>query len=280
MKLLLCIILSVSLLLPIGVYSQLTPTKQFIGKEPALVYQPSKLLAGKKYPLIIFLHGLSEVGDGTSTGLDILLKSGNQANLLTNADKYGYIVVAPQLVLALNAFKPEFSDTYIHPVLSWALANLPIDTTRIIVTGLSLGGGGTWDQATGMDAFRYAAAVPLCGTPQGELDYGAIARYHIAVWAFHALDDATIPPIATQSIMAFINAFNPVPAAKVTYYPKELGLGHAIWGTVYATDSLYTWMNAQHSGNIVPVPVPVKKVVFSLSISGITYTIYSDNTWQ
>jgi predicted peptidase len=267
------------LFLPSLLFSQMQATKTFIGTTPVIIYKPATFNPANIYPVIFFLHGSGEMGDGSSKGLDILLNSGNQANLLTNADKYGYIVIAPQLVQSLNGWRPEFSPSYVHPVINYVIATLPVDTSRMIITGLSLGGGGTWQEITGPDAGRFAAAIPICGTPQAGLDYSSIAKYHIPVWAFHALDDATINVAATQNTVNSIDAFSPVPLPMVTYYKTG---GHGVWGTAYATDSLYTWINIQRkSGAVVTIPVPPTKTELGrifVTALGKFIVVYSDGS--
>src|SRR5688572_20508563 len=102
----------------------------------------------QKYPLIVFLHGTGEKGNGTTelsrvtaNGIPKYIKEGNPMRFTWNGKTETFIVLTPQLSPDFSAW-PTF---YAEEIIRYAKANLNIDTNRIILTGLSLGGGGVWN---------------------------------------------------------------------------------------------------------------------------------------
>lgn len=204
----------------------------------------------KKYPLIIFIHGLGELGNGT-TQLDKVLANGTPRllknktfppNFVSGGKNYSFIVVAPQ-------FKAWPSGADVNAVIDYAVKSYRIDASRIYVSGLSMGGGGTWAFATAFPS-RAAAIVPICGA-QGASTANAskIAKAGLAVWAFHNTDDPTVAVLNTNNWIQYINNANPSIPAKKTIWPTG---GHNAWSK--ATDpayregnmNMYEWMLQYH----------------------------------
>jgi predicted peptidase len=257
--------LTLLFLIPAIIFGQVTSEKIFIGKVPAIYYKPSGYDATKKYPVFLILHGSAEKGTGTLAGLDNLLNNGNFNSLLTAADKNKFIVIEPQLVQSLNDWNPGWTNKYLQPVFDYILNNPSIDLTHVVVTGLSLGGGGTWVSITGPFAQYVSAAIPICGTPQYDQDFSIVAKYNIPVWAFHAKDDKTVGYEATINTVAAINKYQPVVLPKSTIWNTG---GHGIWGTVYSTAEVYAWALSQSntSGGTTTPPVPVDEVLSTYKI--------------
>ncbi len=112
-----------------------------------------------------------------------------------------------------------------------------IDPARIYVTGLSMGGYGTWDIiARRPDLF--AAAVPMCG---GSDPATAPKIAKIALWAFHGSDDTVVPTVRDHLMLDALKAVGATP--RYTEYP---GVGHYCWGNAYAEPELVEWLFAQH----------------------------------
>lgn len=249
-------------------------------KIPAVKYLLPDTDHSKQYPLVIFLHGAGEVGDGSMAGLDRLYNNGNHKPLLTNAEQRGFLVLAPQFVQAFNSWQPDWKGaTYVDAVVEWAIANMPIDSNRIYLTGLSAGGGGTWDYLIRDLKYtsKIAAAVPVCPAPQ-DGNWQLIAQAKVPVWSFHAKDDPANPVSATIGPITLLNEkFAANPVAKMTLY--ESG-GHGIWSTVYSTAGLYDWLLAQKSTPVAPLPAPApaKTIVARLFVAGLEVIVYSDKT--
>jgi predicted peptidase len=147
-----------------------------------------------------------------------------------------------------------------------ALAELNLDQTRLYVTGLSMGGGGTWDVLNRYGA-RFAAGVPICAVAPGA-DFNPANMLDESIWAFHARNDGTVNVNTTRNIVNRILAADgeapwtfptsadvtepefSSPTIDLKYTDYRLG-GHSIWGRVYSTPAMYEWMFARTS---VPEP--------------------------
>lgn len=197
-----------------------------------------------KYPLIIFLHGIGERGNGTSqiwsvagNGIPRYINAGNPMRFNWNGKTETFLVLSPQLAPSYN----DWVDFYIEELIEYAKTNLRIDTNRIILTGLSLGGGGVWHYTTSSLAHskQLAAAAPVCGTcTGGPIDYKYVAQANLPLWAFHAMNDGTVGVGCTTSQVMGVNQGNPLIAPLMTLYSNG---GHGIWDRAY--DSLYAWQN-------------------------------------
>jgi predicted peptidase len=201
----------------------------------------------KKYPLLIFIHGIGELGNGTTDLSKVLANAVPKLlsqkkfppQFSVGGQNYSFIVISPQ-------FKawPQPSD--INDMVNWAVKNLRIDSSRIYVAGLSMGGGSTWDYGIAY-ANRIAAMVPICGASWPSKDQcGNIAKANLPVWAFHNQDDGTVGVDATVTTVNNINSFNPPTPAKKTIWPSG---GHDAWSKASSPDTkecegknMYEWM--------------------------------------
>jgi len=209
----------------------------------------------KKYPLLIFLHGVGETGNGSSDLSRLLVNAVphllNQhtfpAQFTVNGTSYSFIVINPQ-------FKawPQAAD--VNAMIDYATAHYRVDETRIYVAGLSMGGGNTWDYGIAYPN-RVAAIVPICGASWPSKDQlGNIAKANLPVWAFHNNDAGTVRVNTTISNVDNTNSFNPAVMAKKTIWASG---GHDAWtkATNPATrecdgKNMYEWM-LQYSRQIV-----------------------------
>lgn len=200
----------------------------------------------KKYPLVLFVHGIGELGNGTSdlsklirAGLPRLInKKAFPADFEVGGKHYSFIVISPQ-------FKQRPTNTQVHNVLQYALKKYRVDTSRIYVTGLSMGGGVTWEYSSQYGS-SIAAIVPICGGSWPDPKRAqSIASFNLPAWAFHNTDDATVPVSYTLDYVSEINGFHPTIPAKATIWPTG---GHDSWTKAYdpATKengkNIYEWM--------------------------------------
>jgi len=201
---------------------------------------------GNKYPLLIFIHGIGELGNGNSdlpkvlnNAVPNLLKNKKFPASFSAAGKnHSFVVISPQ-------FKAWPSNADVNTMLNYAIANYRIDTTRIYVAGLSMGGGVTWNYAA-QYASRIAALAPICGAAVlNSTGSKTIANNNLPVWAFHNTDDGTVSVNNTINNINSINGFNPTPVAIKTNWATG---GHNAW--TKATDpaykengmNMYEWM--------------------------------------
>src|SRR5450432_3261210 len=228
----------------------------------------------QNHPLIIFLHGIGERGNGTTqinnvtaNAIPKFCAAGATMRFTVGGVTSSFVVLSPQLSSQLG-YWPTY---YVKEMIKYAKANLQIDPNRIYVCGLSLGGGGVWDvitEATGGDySFdgTIAAAAPVCGT-QEESDANfcnTIGANHLPVWAFHSMDDGTVNVGATQHAQLLAQWCNMTPAAKFTYYQSG-GHGGA-------------WIHAYDTGHIT-VPVVVNGVVSNFTANPNLYEWFLSNS--
>jgi predicted peptidase len=203
--------------------AKLTKTVDF----PYLLHLPENYDKKVSYPLIVFLHGAGERGNDTK-----LLKVG-LPNLLKIAKKYEFILVAPQCPVdswwtreldALSIFLKEFLEDY------------NVDKKRIYLTGLSMGGDGTWRLAA-LHPNLFAAIVPICGVDKAN---STNKLKNIPTWAFHGAKDDIVPIKESRKVVKAIKALGG--SAKLTVYPEA---DHNAWDKAYKTKELYDWLFAQ-----------------------------------
>ena len=194
------------------------------------------------HPLIIFLHGIGERGDGASqiysvanNAIPLYCSQGATMRFTVAGQTSSFVVLSPQLS-ASYGYWPSY---YVKEMVNYAKANLQIDPNRIYVTGLSLGGGGVWGAITDswdptFDA-GIAAAAPVCGTQQGNdaAFCGTIGTYNLPIWAFHSMDDGVVNVAATQHYEQIAKSCPLSPAGKFTYY--QTGNHGGAWINAYDT---------------------------------------------
>ncbi|MGN1066127.1 MAG: serine aminopeptidase domain-containing protein, partial [Thermoguttaceae bacterium] len=191
-------------------------------------FQPSDDSAKTEegYPLLVFMHGAGERGSNPN-----LLKRYGPPKLCDNpeiAKTWKFFTVSPQCK-ENSAWSPLQILAFIDEVC----AKYPIDKSRIYVTGVSLGGFGTWGVAT-IGAGKIAAVAPVCGS------YGTdkAAAVTMPVWAFHGEVD---PVVKIEGDQAMIDAVKKAgnEDVKFTVYP---GVGHDCWNLAYDEKELYEWL--------------------------------------
>lgn len=180
-------------------------------------------------PLLVFLHGIGERGNG-SDELDRVLRHGPPR--LIEQDTWPsdrpFIVLSPQLDTTQGRWSVENIDAFIdHAVDTYA-----VDTNRIYLTGLSLGGYGTWAYAAA-HSDRLAAIAPICGDGRTVEKHGAYCDLSgLPVWAFHGTDDSVVDPAGSLVPVRRLRECTPAPdpSPRLTLFPN---VGHDSWSLVY-----------------------------------------------
>ncbi len=233
---------TLSLLIPCTVFAQVetpsnsqdTPTAQkpcdldrnFKVTMKYLLFLPENYDQQDSWPLLLFLHGAGERG----TDLQLVKKHG-PPKLIEAGKQFPFIVVSPQC--------PK--DQWWQPVKLTALLDeivekYKVDQDRIYVTGLSMGGFGTWSLAA-YTPHRLAAIAPICGG--GETHW--TERFpHLPTWVFHGVIDKVVPVERSEEMVESLKKHGG--NVKLTTYPEA---GHDSWTETYDNPKLYKWLLKQ-----------------------------------
>lgn len=191
-----------------------------------LISLPDNYDQQNEHPLLLFLHGAGERGDGE---LD-RVKIHGPTKLIAQGKKFPCVVVAPQC--PSNRW---WDATELSGLLDHIEANYKIDTNRIYVTGLSMGGYGTWALAM-REPDRFAAIAPVCGGGNSRaIKY--IDKITAPIWAFHGAKDTVIPLEKMYEMQKALEEQGI--EMRVTVYPE---VGHNSWDNAYADDELFEWL--------------------------------------
>ncbi len=228
----------------------------------------------QNYPLMIFLHGLGELGDGSPAQLPKVLQNGPPhlinigqfpATFTVNGQTFSFIVISPQFI-----GWPSPND--VDEIINYCISHYRVDVNRIYLTGLSMGGGGTWEYAgySVQNANRLAAIVPVCGASYPEITRARnMANSNLPVWATHNNGDPQVPVSYTIDYVDEINqAPSPAVLAKRTIFNNN---SHDAWTATYNTSftenglNVYQWM-LQYQRNFVTLPVTLTN--YSATLTG------------
>ncbi|HUQ67230.1 MAG TPA: PKD domain-containing protein [Flavitalea sp.] len=229
-----------------------------------LEFRPSDYPEGK-HPLIIFLHGIGEKGNGTGAqlrrvhccGIPAYIRGGNKMRFTWQGKTESFVVLSPQLSTKYSRWQPFYTSE----LIKYAKANLNIDPDRIFVTGLSMGGGGTWNFASSSltNAESVAGIAPVVA-PCMMSNGCNIANADLPVMAIHVWDDKAAPASCTVNAIKSINACHPAVTPNLIMYANG---GHYVWvrrafdtAHTYQDPNMYEWFLAQNrksAPNIKPV---------------------------
>ena len=191
-----------------------------------LLYLPKDYEQKPAWPLLLFLHGSGEKGDDLN-----LVKKHGPPKLIEEGKEFPFIVVSPQC-----PSRKSWEPFELSALLDEMVEKYKVDQDRIYVTGLSMGGFGTWALAAHTPN-RFAAIVPICGGG----DPNRVRRLaHIPVWVFHGAKDPTVPLEMSQKMVEALKKSGGNP--KFTIYPEA---GHDSWTEAYNDPQLYEWLLQQ-----------------------------------
>lgn len=211
------------------------------------VMRPATLEEGKKYPLVLFLHGAGERGTDNEKQLQYLPRHLAKE---ANRTKYPCFVVAPQCRSGRQwvnvpwgaeqstsmAKEPSHQLQVAIACLKRTLATEPVDPDRVYLTGLSMGGFGTWELAARHPEW-FAAVAPICG---GGDEATAPKLAKLPIRAFHGDADRVVLPVRSQRMAEAVRKAGGKP--ELTMYP---GVGHNSWNQAYEKSDLLDWMFRQ-----------------------------------
>lgn len=210
-----------------------------------LEYLPPGYSDGTPRPLLIFLHGFAENGDGSETGLRKVFKLGVPA-LIQDGDWPGarpFIVLAPQ-------YPPDEAEECrlgdeIDAFVGFAIDRYAVDASRIYLTGISCGAIGVWDYLASSH-HEVAAAVPISGHAVDAFATAACDLGRLPIWAFHGGLDPVVPKrYIVEPINRIKACKNPEPVEiRLTLYPDA---DHDAWSRTYDLSGghdVYKWLLA------------------------------------
>jgi predicted peptidase len=237
---------------------------------PGRLYIPPEAnLPGASRPLILFLHGGGEAGANNLAQIN-----GNIDFLLAEAKRRGAYLYAPQ---SPSTWSSATLSANVMTMIERALVEQHVDADRLYVTGLSNGGGGTWNMLSRYPT-SFAAGIPICGVIPWS-DFTPANLVDQAIAAFHARDDSVVSFQTSRNVINQIltTAGEDLPAypdrrstGDFVYISPELDLayvefgrgGHGIWPGVYNSPELYDWLFA----HTLAVPEPS-----SLATAGLAF---------
>lgn len=193
-----------------------------------LVYLPADYDKdkSKQWTLVVFLHGAGERGANVQ-----LVRKNGLTQTLEQRGAVPYVMIAPQCPANTG-----WNVGTLDKLLDQVLADYRVDKKRVVLTGLSLGGFGTWSWS-GEHPERFAGLVPICGG--GKSDKAAALK-GMPIWAFHGDADSVVKFATGQAIVDAAKAAGA--DIKFTVYP---GVGHNSWGKAYAEPELEAWILAR-----------------------------------
>ena len=224
---------------PIEVIADLQGATGFVGKvlrrpdgreSKYVVFIPSDYDASEKYPAILFLHGAGAQGTDGQRHITALAKAINRRK-----GSFPFIVVFPQA--PSGDWQPESGNGELAiAALDDVLQNYSVDADRVALTGVSMGGEGTWSLAAAYPD-RWSAIIPLCGSGNPE----AVVRFsHIPCWCFQGgADESTDPALSREMVRALRKA------GGQPIYVEYANVGHNCWDLTYARADLFEWLMQQ-----------------------------------
>jgi len=273
-------------------FAQIQPVRTAFDGTQYLEFLPGDYnTSTKEYPLIIWLHGLGEVGTDIEKirnfGISKHIENGHDMTFQAGGTgtEYTFIVLSPQ-----QPSGTSWSLNRVDAMIEHAKATYRVDESRIYLTGLSLGGNGTWRYVLNSrnNPSKIAAAAPIAAWGPSHLicDLGNYDEY--AVWAFHGDADNIINLNRGQAMIDAYNACIPTPdpLAMFTIYA---GVGHNSWDRAYRTDNslhtpnLYEWFllhslggsPSANAGSDITINLPANTATLSGSGSDSDGTIVS-----
>ncbi len=211
--------------------------KSFSKEIKYLLYLPKgyKSDAKRIWPLLVFLHGAGERGDDLE-----LVKLHGPPKLIEAGKKMPFIVASPQL-----AEGEWWSPDLVALLTKDIIKTLQVDEDRVYLTGLSMGGYGTWDTIAKYPEL-FAAISPICG--RGDPSSAWKLR-HIPTWIFHGARDPIVPIKHSDDMNLALKQYGKV---KYTIYPEA---EHDSWTETYNNDELYEWFLSHRKFKYIDLPL-------------------------
>lgn len=223
-----CLLLSI---LYLFASAQTKPADKAKVKYEYSLYLPKDYQSTKRsYPLVIYLHGGSQRGDDLAK-----LQEYGPPQSVSQGQHSPFILASPQCPDG----KYWSTDNWFDPLYSELLTNYRIDAKRVYLTGISMGGYGTWQTAVAYPN-KFAAIVPLCGGCDDSLQICRIK--HMPVWTFHGTADDKVAFGLTDRLVKRLRSCQGRDQVRFTPLVNE---GHEIQ-YLYQRKKIYRWLLKQH----------------------------------
>ncbi len=187
----------------------------------------------KKWPLMLFLHGAGERGSDLDK-----VKVHGPPKLVSQGKSLPFIVASPQCPSARSWSDPAQVQVLIA-LLDDLVEKYQVDESRVYLTGLSMGGYGTWALASSRPE-RFAAIVPICGGGQPRM---ARQLRDVPIWVFHGAKDNVVPLAQSEQMVEAVKAAGG--DVQFTVYPDAQ---HDSWTATYDNPKLYEWLLSHRKG--------------------------------
>jgi predicted peptidase len=199
---------------------------------PYLLYLPKDYGSREtNWPVMLFLHGRGE-----SFGPLSIVKKWGPPRIAERGENFGYVLVSPQCPQKESWAQPAQQELILK-LLNHVLENYKVDKDRVYLTGLSMGGYGSWRLAADHPEL-FAAVVPICGAGKTS---DADKLKELPIWVFHGTADPTVPFKRSEEMVDAIKAAG---GTKIRFTTLEY-IGHNSWESAYAAPELYEWLNHQ-----------------------------------
>jgi predicted peptidase len=198
-----------------------------------VVFVPKKYDGKTEYPVILFLHGSGETKGGSKQPVEV----GIGPAIKKQEDAFGFITIIPQS--EKRTWRADSSDGKMAMgILDEVMKDYKTDKKRVYLTGLSMGGYGTWSLAAAFPD-KWAAIAPICGGGDPKI---AEKIKEIPCWCFHGDADNAVKVDQSRNLIKALKEAGDKPE-----YTEYAGVGHNSWDKAYATPELYEWLLKQKS---------------------------------
>jgi predicted peptidase len=199
-----------------------------------LLFTPRDYKAeGQPWPLLLFLHGLGECGNNELERV----KVHGPPKLVEAKDEFPFVLVSPQCPPPQGGFKDvpkAWKSEQLIQLVDHVTNNMNIDADRVYVTGLSMGGYGTW-RLVAAHPDRFAAAVAICGGGRPGEWTDSLRR--VPIWAFHGARDPVVPVSESEKMVDAVRRAGG--DVRLTVYPE---VEHDSWTQTYDNEEVYRWL--------------------------------------
>jgi predicted peptidase len=198
-----------------------------------LLYLPKDYESNQaKVPLMLFLHGRGE-----SDGPLSLVKKWGPPRMLERGEHLPCIVVSPQCPPSPESWQNARQQSALLALLEHVTKTYRVDEDRIVLTGLSMGGYGSWRLAADHPE-KFAAVVPICGAGNPK---DADNLRSLPIWVWHGTEDRAVPFARSVEL---VEAIKKAGSTTILFTSLE-NIGHNSWEAAYASPELYDWLSKQ-----------------------------------